>query len=177
MKNVESHLTKKREKLPFTAKSAWSTGYRPEIDISPELSSNDAAYFQSLIGVLRWIVELELNIVDICMETSALASMMAMTREGHLAQVYRIFSFLGSHHNAVIIFDSTPPDTDHSAFTDKDWTASAYDECKEEIRYNAPEPRGVGFTMRAFVDSGYAVDTVTRRSRPGFIILLNSAPF
>ena len=33
-------------------------GYRPEIDITPELGEGDAAYFHSLIGVLRWIVEL-----------------------------------------------------------------------------------------------------------------------
>ena len=174
VKNVEAHLAEKGEKLPPTAKSPWSFGYRPETDISPELSSSDAAYFQSLIGVLRWIVEL--NRVDICMETSALASMMAMPREGHLAQVYRMFSFLSSHHNAVMVFDHTPPDIDHSAFTDEDWTASAYGECKEEIPSNAPKPRGIGFTMRAFVDSDHAGDTVTRRSRTGFLIFLNGAP-
>ena len=32
--------------------------YRPELDESEELNNVDAAYFQSLIGVLRWIVEL-----------------------------------------------------------------------------------------------------------------------
>ena len=110
------------------------------------------------------------------METSALASMMAMPREGHLAQVYRMFSFLSSHHNAVMVFDHTPPDIDHSAFTDEDWTASAYGECKEEIPSNAPKPRGIGFTMRAFVDSDHAGDTVTRRSRTCFLIFLNGAP-
>ena len=52
------------------------------------------------------------------MKTSALASMMAMPREGHLAQVYCTFSFFSSHHNAVMVFDSTPPDIDESAFVD-----------------------------------------------------------
>ena len=174
VENVEKHLAKKGEKLPPNSKSPWATGYRPEVVISPELSSSDAAYFQSLIGVLRWIVEL--NRVDICMETSALASMMAMPREGHLAQVYRMFSFLRSHHNAVMVFDPTPPEIDSSSFTDEDWTTSAYGECKEEIPNNAPKPRGIGFTMRAFVDSDHACDTVTRRSRTGYIIFLNSAP-
>ena len=92
VKNVEEYLDKKGEKHPHNAKSPWSTGYRPETDISPDLSSSDATYFQSLIGIFRWIVEL--NRIDICMETSALASMMAMPREGHLAQIYRMFSFL-----------------------------------------------------------------------------------
>ena len=53
VKNVEIHLAAKGEKLPPNAKSPWSTGYIPEIDITPQLSPCDAAYFQSLIGVLR----------------------------------------------------------------------------------------------------------------------------
>ena len=38
-----------------------------------------------------------------------------------------------------------------------------------------PEPRGQGFVMRAKVDADHASDTVTRRSRTGFLIYLNSA--
>ena len=52
--NVIEHLAKTGEKLPPNTKSPWSTGYRLETGITPELSSGDAAYFQSLIGgVLR----------------------------------------------------------------------------------------------------------------------------
>ena len=78
---------------------------------------------------------------------SALLSMMAMPREGHLAQVYRMFSFLKSHHNAVIVFDPTPSGIDESPFTDGDWASSAYGECKEDVSSNAPESRGIYFTM------------------------------
>ena len=39
-----------------------------------------------------------------------------------------------------------------------------------------PESRGIGFVMRAKVDADHAGDTITRRSRTGFIIYLNSAP-
>ena len=39
-----------------------------------------------------------------------------------------------------------------------------------------PEPRGVGFTMRAKLDADHAADTVTRRSRTGFLVYLNCAP-
>ena len=35
-----------------------TSDYRPEIDITPELGEEDAAYFHSLIGVLIWILEL-----------------------------------------------------------------------------------------------------------------------
>ena len=33
--------------------AAMAYEYRPEIDISPELNATDAAYYQSLIGILR----------------------------------------------------------------------------------------------------------------------------
>ena len=38
-----------------------------------------------------------------------------------------------------------------------------------------PEPRGIGFTIRAKVDADHAGDTVTRRSRTGFLVYLNSS--
>ena len=60
------------------------------------------------------------------METSALASMIALPREGHLGQLYHIVSFLKCKHNTVMVFDPTEPEIDKSQFTDKDWTATVY---------------------------------------------------
>ena len=45
-------------KMPNKADTPLTTTYRPELDISRELNVADAAYYQSLIGMLRWIVEL-----------------------------------------------------------------------------------------------------------------------
>ena len=39
-----------------------------------------------------------------------------------------------------------------------------------------PEPRGLGFAMRAKVDADHASDTVTWLLRTGFIVWLNCAP-
>ena len=39
-----------------------------------------------------------------------------------------------------------------------------------------PEPRGLGFVMRAKVDADHTLDTITRRSRTGFLVYLNCAP-
>ena len=58
MRNVEDHLAKAGEELPYKAPTPLSSGYRPEIDVSPELGETDASHFHSLVGVLRWIVEL-----------------------------------------------------------------------------------------------------------------------
>ena len=46
---------------------------------------------------------------------------------------------------------------------------------KEELSPNMPEPCGMGFMMQAKVDADHASDTVTRRSRTGFLVYLNSA--
>jgi hypothetical protein len=68
VKNVEKYLNLKGGKLPTKAETPIQTCYRPELDISPELNDINAAYFQSKIGILWWIVELEW--IDICLEVS-----------------------------------------------------------------------------------------------------------
>ena len=59
----------------------------------------------------------------------------------------------------------------------KDWTCSEFGHIsgEEELPPNMPTPRGMGFTMRVKVDADHAGDTVTRRSRTGFMIFLNSS--
>ena len=79
VKNVEDYRLKNGLGPLPKVKSPWPRDYRPEADISPELSSTEASYYQSSIGTLRWIVEL--GRADLVMETSALASMMALPRE------------------------------------------------------------------------------------------------
>ena len=74
----------------------------------------------SLIGVLRWIVEL--GRVDICLEVSKMSSHVAMPREGHFKALMHIFSYLKKYHNAEMVFDPSDPDLDYSVFEVKDWT-------------------------------------------------------
>ena len=172
--NVESFLKTKGQSLPRRATSPFSPNYQPEIDITAELCPTMAAYFQSLVGILRWIVEL--GRVDITVETSLLASCMAMPRQGHLNQLYHIFAFVKSHHNSEMVLDPSEPTMNIEEFNNEDWDHTVYGNTKEDIPSNAPKPRGFGFTMRAFVDSDHAGKSVTRRSRTGFIIFLNCAP-
>ena len=121
--------------------SMASSNYRPEADISPELPPHIASYYQSLIGILRWIVEL--GRADIVMETSAMASMMALPREGHLKTVFQMFAFLSGKHNGVMVFYPSEPDLDLSKISKEDWSATPYGRCHEDIPSNAPPPRGI----------------------------------
>ena len=178
VKNVEDWVSKQESKqfvFPSKAETPMSTSYRPELDVSPELGPTEAAYYQSLIGILRWIVEL--GRVDICLEVSMMSSHMALPRVGHLQQVLHIFAHLKKYHNTEIVYDPSDPVIDQSKYEAKDWASSEFGhvEGKEELPPKMPEPRGFGFTIRAKVDADHASDTVTRRSRTGFLVYLNCA--
>jgi hypothetical protein len=105
--NVEEHHMKAGEKLPYKAPTPLSNGYRPEIDVSPELGEKDASHFHSLIGVLQWIVEL--GRVDLFVEVSMMSLHLALPREGHLKEIYHIFVYLEAHSNTEMVFNPTPP--------------------------------------------------------------------
>lgn len=181
--NVEKYLgkqggdkTKWKWKFPSKSETPIPSSYRPELDISPELPPSEASYYMSLIGVLRWIVEL--GRVDICLEVSMMSSHLALPREGHLQATLQIFAYLKKYHNAEMVFDPSDPVIDLQSFERRDWTSSEFGHIQgvEEKPPNAPEPRGLGFTMIAKVDADHGGDTVSRRSRTGFIIYLNCSP-
>ena len=113
------------------------TSYRPELDITPELISTDAAYYQSLVGILRWIVEI--GRVDLCLEVSLMSSHLALPRERNLDKLFHIFSYLKWKHRARMVFDPTYPSIDNDDFPRHDWEKH-YGEVKEVIPKNALSP-------------------------------------
>ena len=139
----------------------------------------DASYFQSLIGVLSCIVEL--GRVDICCKVSMLSYFLSLPREGHIQFLFHIFSYLGAKHNAELVFDPSLPDfIDFNLFPKEDWSDTIYatdieGELHGKLTDKMPKARGAGFVMSDFVDSNHARDLLTRRSRTGFLIYLNSA--
>ena len=173
VKNVENYVRQTNIEMPKRASTPMKNGYKPELDITPELSPTQAAYYQSLIGILRWTVEL--GRVDICCEVSMLASHVVLPRKGHLIAVIHIFAYLRNHHNARMVFDPTYPTINHVDFEVQNWRTT-YDNMREETPDNMPAPKGKEFTMTAYVDADHAGDKVTRRSRTGFITYLNMAP-
>ena len=120
---------------------------------------------------------IELGRIDICLEVLMLSSHLALPRQGHLNALFHIFTYLRSHHNSELVFDPTEPVIDENLFQRRDWSASEYGlKMQEVLPHNMPEPRGFGFTIRAFVDADYAGDSTTRYSRTGYIVFLNSSP-
>ena len=175
VKNVEEYISKHlgdRWKLPSRAENPFTINYHPEMDTTPELKPALTTYYQSQVGVLRWMVEL--GRVDINTEVSMLASQMALPREGHLEAVFHIFAYLKRKYNSRMVFDPTYPNINEGDFKTCNWK-QFYGECKEPIPPNAPTPRGKEVDIRMFVDSDHAGDKATRRSRTGFLIYINTA--
>ena len=126
--------------MPKKAGAALLNQYRPEIDVTPELEPVDAAYDQSLIRLLRWMVEL--GRIDICVEVSMMSSCLALPREGHLKQLFHMFSYLEKNHNSEMVFDHSVPDINHNEFPKQDWSNTVYlnerGELREEVPSNFP---------------------------------------
>jgi hypothetical protein len=108
VKNVEEALAKKGLRLPSKCYTPLSSDYCPELEVSLELKSDGIQLYQEMIGVLRWAVEL--GRVDILLEASLMSTYMAMPREGHLQQLYRIFGYLKLYPKRIIAFDYQHPE-------------------------------------------------------------------
>ena len=125
VKNIEEYLAKTDHKLPSKDLTPIQTSYRPDINTTSELNVVDTAYYQSLIGILLWMVEL--SRVDICLEVSMLLSHLAFPREGHLQQLFHMFAYLKRNHNSDMVFDPSQPIIDESLLDRKYCTASGFD--------------------------------------------------
>jgi hypothetical protein len=136
---LEMELQKSGQRLGGKPPTPMTPGYRPELDVSPLLEEDQASYYMSLIGILRWAVEL--GRIDIYIDVALLSSFMAQPRVGHMHEVLHILSYLKSHENSKLVFDPLPQNWDEQQFQQFDWT-SFYKDAKELLPPNAPEPRG-----------------------------------
>ena len=154
-------------KLTKRATAPWLTDYISELDMTPELNPDKASYYQSQIGILHWIVEL--GRVDIITEMLTLASHMALPWEGHLNAVFHVHVYLKNKHNSCLVLDPSYPDIDMQDFQEHDWK-SFYEDIKELIPVDAPEPCRKDVDLRLYVDSDHAGDKSTRRLQTGFFV-------
>ena len=126
--------------------------------------------------MLRWIVEL--GRIDIAFEVALLSKFLALPRTGHLAQALRVFKYLDCHKTNEIAMDPA-----YHVIMDKEEMEQKinemkqlYVDSKEELPPNAPDPRGMGIQVNAFVDADHAGDPSIRRSQTGVLLYCNSAP-
>ena len=176
VRNCENHLKSNFDgKYSFTtnAPNPFAMGYDPDTDVTPELNPEEASYYNSIIGMMRWMVEL--GRIDINTEISQLSTFLAMPRMGHLEAAVHVMSYLKIKHNSRLVLDPSYATIEYRKFKqDEDWTAF-YGDVEEALPPNAPEPLGKEVELRGFVDSDHAGDKRTRRSRTGYLIYMNMA--
>ena len=167
VKNVEAYLDSqenKRWKMPSKADTPLTTTYRPELDVSRELNEVDAAYYQSLIGILRWMVEL--GRVDVCLEVSMMSSHLALPREGHLEQVLHIFAYLKKYHNTELVYDPSDPVVDENDFERRDWASSQFGKDLRGILQNNNETTTINNIETKAINNNKATTTQTTTTQP-----------
>ena len=98
-----------------------------------------------------------------------------MPREGHLTHILHFFSYLKHHHNSRLVIDPTYPDIGMDICKRYNWK-QLYGNVKESIPNNAPRAIGKEFTNSSFVDADFAGDSLTCRSKNGFILFINGSP-
>mmetsp|Transcript_9008 Transcript_9008/g.12814 ORF Transcript_9008/g.12814 Transcript_9008/m.12814 type:complete len:365 (-) Transcript_9008:235-1329(-) len=173
--NVEECCKEKSRPLSKKADTPMSNEYTPEMDGSPELGKKDITWYQELIGMLRWAIEI--GWVDILHEVSILSQYQVSPREGHLEQLLRIVSYLRKRLNLSLHFDSELPMIDYGEFISKaEDFEEMYRDAREELPPDHVEPRGKPVTITAFVDASFASNKKTRQSHSGYIIFVNPAP-
>ena len=147
------------------------SGYRPELDKTELVDDDTATLYMQLIGILRWLVEL--GRVDVCAEVSMMSAYNAMPREDHFHAVLHIFGYLQSNLDWQLAMDcgykNWPEIPQH------DWT-QFYPWAKDKIPEDRPDPLGRPVQLTMFVDASHAANIVTRQSRTGVLLFVNSAP-
>jgi hypothetical protein len=117
---VKRTLAKGDQKLKSKIKKPIAVKVGAELDATPELDSERITYFQGLIGVLRWIVELGLLVIMVAI--AVLSRHLMAPRQGHLEQCFHIFAYLDTHENSTIDSDSSYRHADDSRFSISYWS-------------------------------------------------------
>lgn len=175
VKTVQSLLDEdgKGQKL-IERKAPLPAYYKPEVEMSKELSDDLSSRYRQIVGLLRWAVEL--GRIEIFHETALMSQYLAAPREGHLEMLYHIFGFLKKHPKQKIVFDPADVTIDETCFQHNvNWT-DFYGDVAEELPPKMPTPRGNSVDIHCFVDANHAGNTVTRRSHTGILIFVQNAP-
>ena len=93
--------------LPKEDPNSFMYEYEPNIDSSEPLNPEQASYFQSLIGVMRWMVEI--GCIDISTKVLMISLFLSYPQEGHLVATLHIMAYLKQKQNYRLFLEPTYP--------------------------------------------------------------------
>lgn len=173
LKFVKKH---KSPEHPFS-----NEAYRPEMDVSDLCDANEHQFYQQVVGIARWMIEI--GRIDISYEVSIMSRYLACPRKGQLIQMLHMFQYLHCNQGMDLIYDPTKINVNentilpHLQATHKAQELKAlYPDAIDFVPTNAPEPLGQSVQINAFVDADLAGELTTRRSQTGILIYVNMAP-
>ena len=115
MRNCQEYLKENLSdwyELIANAPNPFPLGYEPCMDVSTLLSPDEASYFHTIIGAMRWMVELGRIYIDV--KVLKISSFLAMPRQEHLVNALNIMYYLKIKHNSRLVLDPSYPGIDMS---------------------------------------------------------------
>jgi hypothetical protein len=95
VKSCHLHLSEKlngKYSIPARADNPFSVDYDPSTNQSDLLDPDCSSFYQHIIGVMRWMVEL--GRIDIATKVSMLSSYLSCPCEGHLENALHVMGYL-----------------------------------------------------------------------------------
>ena len=89
-------------------------GYCPELNASLELDPDAVSYDLTIVGVLRWMIEL--GRIDMIAKMSLLSSHVALPAKEHLEAAVHAMTHVGQRYHSRLLYDPFYPEIDHSDF-------------------------------------------------------------
>ena len=126
---------------PFSSQS-----YRSELDVSRECNEDEIQFYQSLIGIMRWLCEIVH--IDILTKTSLLCTHLSSPHAGHLHQALHVFKYLKDHKRSKCVFvltyisitDDELPEEERASFKAK-YMKELYPDAVEKYCRMHPNPK------------------------------------
>ena len=91
IKNVKEKLARERLVLLTRYETLFISNYYPVENIFPELNVSELQYYQEIIKILYWAIEI--NRVNILLKIVLLSIYFALPRKKYLQQIYYIFEY------------------------------------------------------------------------------------
>ena len=89
--------------MPKKAENLVKLSYDPGLDTSPELDPDAASCFLTIIGVLRWMIELEW--IHKITEVLLLSPHVMIPRKGHLGAAVHVIAHVGQRYNSRLVYN------------------------------------------------------------------------